>query len=574
MADFSFSDDHELQNLNAQVLTDPEEFEHWEKLVRAAEAQEGGLNRNSSPQAIAATRDVYDRFLAHFPLFFGYWKKYADIEFSIAGTEAAEMVYERGIASISTSVDLWANYCGFKAETNHDIDMIRELFERGADSVGLDFLAAPFWDKYLEFEERLEAHDRMFAILERIVVIPMHAYARYFERYRALARQQPIQRLAPQDVTERLRSNVAREAGSKLRNTAETERELRSQLDAYHMELFQRTQDETTKRWTFEQEVKRPYFHVNPLDEAQLENWRKYLDFEEGEGDYIRTKFLYERCLVTTANYDEFWFRYARWMQGQGSEKEQEVRTIYQRASCFFVPISQPAIRIQYSMYEEAVGNQTIAADVLEAVLMVLPSHFEAIIALANLQRRQHGHEAALGVLQRYRDSYETTMYVKGALVGESARLVADCKGQVEEARKIFRTQSAGLQDCSIFWMKWFFFEVGQPIRNEEQQAQHYQRVKGVYDAMRESSQLARSTMKEITGYYLAYLCERGPTDAMKELIEVDRQVNGPPTVQQGMERFIDDGKMGDTASLSNGLAGAPMQVGMGMQGGGVHGMS
>jgi pre-mRNA-processing factor 39 len=37
-------------------------------------------------------RDVYDRFLARFPLFFGYWKKYADLEFSIAGTEAAEMV--------------------------------------------------------------------------------------------------------------------------------------------------------------------------------------------------------------------------------------------------------------------------------------------------------------------------------------------------------------------------------------------------------------------------------------------------------------------------------------------------
>lgn len=71
---------------------EPEEFEHWEKLVRAAEAQESGLNRNSSPGAIASTRQVYDEFLKRFPLFFGYWKKYADLEFSIAGTEAAEMV--------------------------------------------------------------------------------------------------------------------------------------------------------------------------------------------------------------------------------------------------------------------------------------------------------------------------------------------------------------------------------------------------------------------------------------------------------------------------------------------------
>jgi len=66
--------------------------------VRAAESQEGGLNRNSSPAAIASTRDTYDRFLARFPLFFGYWKKYADLEFSIAGTEAAEMVRHNGKA--------------------------------------------------------------------------------------------------------------------------------------------------------------------------------------------------------------------------------------------------------------------------------------------------------------------------------------------------------------------------------------------------------------------------------------------------------------------------------------------
>jgi pre-mRNA-processing factor 39 len=94
--------------------------------VRTCEGLEGGINRNSSSQAITALRDVYDRFLAKFPLFFGYWKKYADLEFSIAGTEAAEMVYERGVASITNSVDLWTNYCAFKTETSHDADIIRE----------------------------------------------------------------------------------------------------------------------------------------------------------------------------------------------------------------------------------------------------------------------------------------------------------------------------------------------------------------------------------------------------------------------------------------------------------------
>ena len=72
------------------------------------------------------TRSAFDRFLAKFPLLFGYWKKYADLEFSIAGTEAAELVYERGIASISNSVDLWTNYCGFKVDTSHEPEVIRE----------------------------------------------------------------------------------------------------------------------------------------------------------------------------------------------------------------------------------------------------------------------------------------------------------------------------------------------------------------------------------------------------------------------------------------------------------------
>ena len=72
--------------------TDPDSFDNWENLIKAVESLEGGLNRNSSPQALATFRDAYDRFLFKFPLLFGYWKKYADMEFNIAGPESACMV--------------------------------------------------------------------------------------------------------------------------------------------------------------------------------------------------------------------------------------------------------------------------------------------------------------------------------------------------------------------------------------------------------------------------------------------------------------------------------------------------
>jgi pre-mRNA-processing factor 39 len=45
---------------------------------------------------------------------------------SRAGLIICVQVYERGVASIGVSVDIWANYCAFKVETSHDADVIRE----------------------------------------------------------------------------------------------------------------------------------------------------------------------------------------------------------------------------------------------------------------------------------------------------------------------------------------------------------------------------------------------------------------------------------------------------------------
>lgn len=395
--------------------------------------------------------------------------------------------------------------------TTAKLTQVCSLFERGAESVGLDFLAHPFWDKYLIFEERLEAHDRVFKILDRIIHIPMHQYARYFERYRGMTQTRQLTELAPLDVIAAIRGEIERESGMKPRSEADTERDIRTRLDALHLETFQRTQTETTKRWTYESEIKRPYYHVTDLDEAQLANWRKYLDSEEAEGDYTRTKFLYERCLVTAANYDEFWHRYARWMFIQG--KQEEVRNIYQRASCVFVRIARPSIRLFYAHFEESIGQPAIAADIHEAILMVLPSHLETIISLANLRRRQSSVEAAIEVLRRYIDSPETATHTKGALVSEWARMVCEIQGYPDEARKIYKTHQQAYEACRPFWLGWFSMEVkhGQ-----------YAQVKAVYAA---AQALKPDAFIELTKFYLAYLQERGGPETMKEWMAIDAQI-------------------------------------------------
>ncbi|KAK8021015.1 hypothetical protein PG990_006153 [Apiospora arundinis] len=555
MADFNQfagadEDNLEIKKLGAEVDADTDNFESWEKLIRACEAQEGGLNRNSSPQALATLRDAYDRFLLKFPLLFGYWKKYADLEFNISGPESAEMIYERGCASITNCVDLWASYCSFKMETTHTPHLVRELFERAATAVGLDFLAHPFWDKYIEYEERQEAQDKIFAILQRVIHIPMHQYARYFERFRQLAHSRPLIELVSGDDLARFRAEVEADPaafGGPPRTELELERDIRARVDSMYYETFQRTQEETTKRWTYESEIKRPYFHVTELENSQMANWRKYLDFEESEGDVARTTFLYERCVVTCALYDEFWFRYAQWMASHPG-KEEEVRHIYMRAATLFVPISRPGIRLQFAYFEESCGRIDVARDIHEAVLMQLPDCVEAIISWANLQRRQSGLEAAIEVYKAQIDAPHVDIFTKAVLVTQWANLLWKVKGSVDEARTVFVKNVQWYADSRYFWQKWLEFELEQPTSSEKED-EHAERLKQLFEELRAPSRISPGAKQGLYLTYLTYLQERGGKDAMKLFLTINREVFGPNSVST----------LNKPALKENGVAKPPM---------------
>lgn len=56
-------------------------------------------------------------------------------------------------------------------------------------------------------------------------------------------------------------------------------------------------------------QIKRPYFHVKPLERCQLKNWQDYLEYEIEQGDRVRIVVLFERCLVACALYEEFWLK-------------------------------------------------------------------------------------------------------------------------------------------------------------------------------------------------------------------------------------------------------------------------
>ncbi|KAG9286505.1 hypothetical protein G9A89_014671 [Geosiphon pyriformis] len=522
------------------VKSNPDDFASWEYLIRLAETAEGGLTPQSPPENITNLRSVYDQFLSKFPLCFGYWKKYADLEFGLEGAIGAEKIYERGVAAIANSVDLWTQYCAFKIEHAQDEDTIRGLFERGAAYVGLDFLAHIFWDKYLEYEESKEAYDRVLKILERIIRIPMHQYAKFFDKYTQLCPTRPVTELVTPEQYQQFESE-ARAAppvppsenpeGEQVSAPAEKTEEqiqadIRMRIYNMNVEVYMKTQTETNKRWPFESEIKRPYFHVKPMDDVQLINWRRYLDFEEAEGDEIRIQVLFERCLVACALYDEFWQRYARWMLSKN--RIDDVRNIYQRATAVFIPINRPSIHLAFACFEEEQGHIDEARTTYKRVLENLPGHVETISKYAHFERRQHIHDHSI-TLKIIREAIKSDGLIsdskaKAFLSVQLAKILWHKEGSVKEARKVFQEGSTEYLDSKYFWLNYVNFELAQSDVEMETN------VHNLFDQIRNASTLHSETMREFSQRYLDFLMERGNSIAIYNKIDVE--VNGPITAR------------------------------------------
>lgn len=58
-------------------------------------------------------------------------------------------------------------------------------------------------------------------------------------------------------------------------------------------EMYKSAKEQDSRIVEYESAIRRPYFHVKPLDEAQLANWHRYLDFTEKEGDLAKVSLAY-----------------------------------------------------------------------------------------------------------------------------------------------------------------------------------------------------------------------------------------------------------------------------------------
>ncbi|KAJ8534631.1 hypothetical protein K7X08_016359 [Anisodus acutangulus] len=428
----------EEERLWSIVRTNSLDFNTWTALIEETEKMSEGN--------ILKIRKVYDAFLAEFPLCYGYWKKYADHEARLGSVDKVVEVYERAVQGVTYSVDMWLHYCVFAISTYGDPDTIRRLFERGLVYVGTDYLSFPLWDKYLECEYTQQAWSNVAAIYTQILQNPNQQLDRYFEGFKELVASRPLSELrTPEEAAaaaeaggEQIEGEVnpgsdpSKPVSAGLKDAEELEKYI-----AIREEMYKKAKEFDSKIIGFETAIRRPYFHVRPLNVAELVNWHNYLDFIERGDDFNKVVKLYERCLIACANYPEYWIRYVSCMETSGSLDLAD--NALARATQVFVK-RQPEIHLFAARLREQRGDIPGARAAFQLVhAEISPGLVEAIIKHANMERRLGNLEGACSMyehaiaIEKGKEHSQSLSF----LFAQYSRFLYLVSGKVDKAREI-----------------------------------------------------------------------------------------------------------------------------------------
>uniref|UniRef100_A0A8C5SX44 Pre-mRNA-processing factor 39 n=1 Tax=Laticauda laticaudata TaxID=8630 RepID=A0A8C5SX44_LATLA len=197
-------------------------------------------------------------------------------------------------------------------------------------------------------------------------------------------------------------------------------------------QIFSHNEAEVSKRWNFEDGIKRPYFHVKPLERAQLRNWRDYLDFEIVSGSHERTIVLFERCVIACALYEEFWIKYIRYLENHSIAG---ARSVFQRACCYHLP-RKPNIHLLWAAFEEKQGEVEEARRILKTFEDYVPGLVMVRLRRVSLERRLGNMDMAEALLmEAIRDN--EGMPISSFYSVKLARQVLKVQKNLAKARKI-----------------------------------------------------------------------------------------------------------------------------------------
>ncbi|XP_018409789.1 PREDICTED: pre-mRNA-processing factor 39-like [Nanorana parkeri] len=380
------------------ALEKPYNFIAWTKLVAYSEHQKN----------LAACRKAYDAFLSRYPLCHIYWKKYADLVQHLGNEQEVEKIYDRAVQANPLNLTLWINYIQYLKRTlnmtlTKSVDKLRGVFKEAVKAAGMEFHSDELWNTYIEFEMQQKNLKEVTVLFDRVLTIPTQQSQPHYERFKAFVSMYSPNEILNTEEWNWIRSRVELESDNE-QIAAEDSDDCKRPDDAFDQQLESKfrvhilkireqlhllNEAEVKKRWTFEEGIKRLYFYAAPINIKQLQNWRKYLQFEISEGQHVRIVLLYERCLMTCALYEDFWLSYARYMEDHSVEA---ARSVFERACRIHLPLKYN-LHLHWAAFEEKHGCLDSARAILCRLENVIPG-------LAIVRLRRVGLERRNGNLQ------------------------------------------------------------------------------------------------------------------------------------------------------------------------------
>ncbi|CAI5705304.1 unnamed protein product [Peronospora effusa] len=490
-----------LERLTEAVNTNPLDFNSWVSLLTLVQSE------TDTPRE--TVESTYDRFLAEFPLCFGYWNKYALYEYGLGkkvtadgvGTVAtsdeakqkAREVYERGVVAVRYSVDMWMKYSEFLIHTVHSpVDETRPILERAVKACGGDPMAGPLWELYIQLETVNNDMPRLNQVFKSIMYQPLRNLDEFWEKYNQFVLAQQLNTLATSEEQKALAGS-----GEELMD----EGLLRVKIVNAVEVVKNKTMEEIYRRQAFEAAIDRNYFHVTPVAEAAMKNWHSYLDFEEAAGNAARCQTLYERCLISCANYEEMWLRYVEW-----SEKVhgfQVADAVFQRAMTIFLKY-RPSIYLENAAFLEAHDKLQQAQKVYMHVLSdVAPKLAEAFLWYCNFERRRGDIETAKTWFERGMEAVETEVEAYAFVATSYATFLHKHVGDVASARALFERAVQKHDESVLLWLNFIHFEVNADGKSPE----FVPRVTRVYElALEDSCSLSMDEKNDLWFQYVEFI--------------------------------------------------------------------
>ncbi|XP_072519578.1 pre-mRNA-processing factor 39 [Salminus brasiliensis] len=461
------------------VSDNPQDFNGWTDLLQYCE-QEGHMT---------ASRRALNAFLVRYPLCYGYWKKFADLERRAAHNSKAEEVCVRGLKAIPLSVDLWIHYINLLLGTLNmnlpeSIHRIRSTFEKALAAAGWDWHSDRLWDLYAEWEKEQGDLRAMTAVYDRVMGVPTQLYSTHYEKLKSHLTSYPLQDvLSPEEYTklqaeykqiqiqakkegsdttadeEKERPPGEEEPADSGRDSEEAVQKMQELLLASREEVYLQNESEVRKRWNYEDAIKRPYFHVKPLDRAQLKAWQSYLDWEIAEAEAVqevpeetsedqgvskvcesvaghkRVVILFERCLIACALYEESWDKYVHYLEPRSLE---ETRNVYRRA-CEIYLLHKHTFHLQWSAFEERHGNILEAQRILETLEQAMPGLVMVRLRRAGLERRLGRLDQAESLLREAVEGNKDKPYLHAFFSIKLARFLLKLGKNPSKARAVLQ---------------------------------------------------------------------------------------------------------------------------------------